>query len=247
MSAMVELNGKAGRVCPQAQSGEIRCPCIVRTNSEDVLTGEVFGQLRHIRPHLWLGPLLNIGLAAETQRKVWYKNLQIRLWERQDRFPPELLGFKEGRTEPDIIIEFENPATTIFIEAKYTSPLAESTTHSENNNQVLRGVRTLLAATGHVQSNPLFSMPKRRPIWLALMAYKPDSLVDRYRDRDALARHLDGIVERDDLPVDPFVGTITWKDIAQVLMDRLNQMTPAEKSITRELDQYIQHKMTLPM
>jgi hypothetical protein len=45
MSALVELNGKAGRLCPKAQAGEIRCPCIVRTTSEDVLTGEVFGAL----------------------------------------------------------------------------------------------------------------------------------------------------------------------------------------------------------
>lgn len=245
MSAMVELTGKAGRVCSQAESGQLRCPCIVRTNSEDVLTGQVFGQLRHIRPHLWLGPLLNMALGTKINRQVWFKEFQIRLWERQARFPPELLAFKEGRSEPDIIIEFENPATTIFIEAKYTSPLAEGTTHSDQNDQVIRGIRTLLAATGHVQSNRLFSNPKRKPIWLALLAQKPDPLVDRYRNRDVLAGYLDGIVERDNLPVDPFVGTITWQDITQVLKDRTGQMTPAERSITEELGRYIQHKMLL--
>jgi hypothetical protein len=246
MSALVELNGKAGRICPQAQSGAIKCPCIVRTTSEDVLTGEVFGQLRHVRPHLWLSPLLNLGLETQTYRKAWFKGLSIRLWERQERFPPELLGFKEGRSEPDIIIEFDNPATTIFIEAKYTSPLAEGTTHSDDNDQVLRGIRTLLAATGHISTNKLFTVPKRKPIWLALLAYKPEALVDRYRDREVLGQCLEGIVNKTDLPGSAFVGTVTWQEIAEVLSTRKNQMTASERSISQGLGEYIKHKMILP-
>lgn len=246
MSAMVELNGKAGRVCAQAQSGQLRCPCIVRTESEDVLTGEVFGGLRHIRPHLWLNPLLNLALGTKTNRQVWFKNFQIRLWERQGRFPPELLKFKEGRTEPDIIIEWENPATTIFIEAKYTSPLAGRTTHSETNDQVLRGIRTLLGTTGHVQSGRLFHASRRRPIWLALLSYKPEAMVDQYCDRNTLKEQLEGVVNVDQLPPDPFVGTITWQDIGQVLLAHQHQMTPTERSIAVGLNTYIQHKMILP-
>jgi len=243
MGALVELHGKAGRVCPQGQSGEIRCPCIVRTTSEDVLTGEVFGQLHHIRPHLWLGPLLDIGTGTRSHRQVWYKKFQMRFWERQERFPSELLKFKEGRSEPDIIIEFENPATTIFIEAKYTSPLAECTTHSDQNDQVLRGIRTLLTTTGHIQPNRLFKFPRRTPIWLALLAYKPEKLVDRYKNPRHLAGELTGIVSQDDFPTETFVGTITWRDISKVLMDRVDQMTPFERSITHELVRYIEHKM----
>jgi hypothetical protein len=246
MGIEVELNGKGGRVCPQGQSGAIRCPLIVRSTSEDVLTGEVFGLLKHIRPHLWLTPLLNLGLDVECHRQVWFKGLSIRLWERQDRFPPELLGFREGRTEPDIVIEFQNPPTTIWIEAKYTSPLAERTSNSDDNDQVLRGIRTLLAATGHVTAEKLFAAPKRKPIWLALLAYKPDSLVDRYRNPKHLAECLKGMVDEKALPTDPFVGTVTWNDIARILSERMPQMTPAERSMTQSLAEYIRHKMELP-
>lgn len=246
MGIEVELNGKGGRVCPQGQSGHIRCPLIVRSTSEDVLTGEVFGLLRHVRPHLWLTPLLNLGLGVQSHRQAWFKDLSVRLWERQDRFPPELLRFREGRTEPDIVIEYENPPTTIWIEAKYTSPLAERTSNSDDNDQVLRGIRTLLAATGHVSTDKLFSVPRRKPVWLALLAYKPEPLVDRYQNRQHLAECLKGMVKEDALPHQSFVGTVTWKDITQILLDRTTQMTPAERSISRTLATYIEHKMERP-
>jgi hypothetical protein len=246
VSALVELNGKAGRLCPQAQSGELRCPCIVRTTSEDVLTGEVFGGLQHIRPHLWLGPLLNLGIGDMGRHPVWYKDLSIRVWQRQERFPPELLEFREGQSEPDVVIEWENPPTTVFIEAKYTSPLASSTTYSDQNDQVLRGIRTLLAATGHVRAHSLFGRSSRRPIWLALLTYKPEALVDRYRDTPSLADHLNGIVDPRDLPARPFVGTITWADIVHVLADQSARMEPAELSVQRSLARYVDHKLALP-
>ena len=246
MSVLVELNGKAGRLCTQALSGELRCPCIVRTTSEDVLTGEVFGALQHIRPHLWLGPLINLGTGSTVRHPVWYKDLSIRLWERQERFPPELLNFREGQSEPDVVIEWENPPTTVFIEAKYTSPLAAATTHSDQNDQVLRGIRTLLARTGHIRSPRLFGRPKRRPMWLALLAYKPEPLVDRYRNAASLASRLSGVVEPSDLPTHPFVGTITWSDTVRVLADRISHLTTTELSIQRTLAQYVEHKLTLP-
>src|SRR5688500_19848586 len=104
MSLEVELNKKAGRICPQAASGEIRCPLIVRQSSEDVVTGTVFGHLRAIRPHLWLGPLLNEAYQTTRFRQVWYRELSIRFWERQTRFPAELLSFREGKSEIDLII-----------------------------------------------------------------------------------------------------------------------------------------------
>src|SRR3954453_23969298 len=69
--------------------------------------------LRHIRPHLWLGPLLNHGVGAIRVRQVWYREFSMRLWEWQCRFPTELLQFREGHTQPDVVIECENPPTTV--------------------------------------------------------------------------------------------------------------------------------------
>jgi hypothetical protein len=173
---------------------------------------------------------------------VWYRNLSIRLWERQSRFPPELLKFREGNTEPDIIIAWENPPTTVWLEAKYISELADGTTHSDQNDQVIRGIRTLLAATGHIQTKRLFEMPRRLPIWLALLKTRPDPLVERYRDPKKLARSLKGIITSKHLPADPFVGTVTWTDIAEILETRLAHMTAVERSVSNALCEYIRFK-----
>ncbi len=245
MSVLLELNGKAGRVCAQAQAGEIRCPLIVRSSSEDVLSGETFGHLRHIRPHLWLAPLIQVGLGAKTHSRVWYRNLSIRLWERQNRFPPELLKFREGNTEPDIIIEWENPPTTVWLEAKYTSGLAQGTTHSDQNDQVVRGIRTLLAATGHIQTKRLFQIPRRIPVWMALLNARPDPLVERYRDPRKLARSLRGIITPKHLPADPFIGTVTWNDIAEILEAHQAQMTAAERSVSKAISEYLRFKSSM--
>ena len=127
MSIEVELHRKGGKVCEGARRGEITCPLIIRPTSEDVVVGNVFGMLRHVRPHLWLNELLNSALGTTKFRQVWFKNFSLRLWERQARFPPELLDFREGRTEPDVVIEWENPPTTVWIEAKWLSPMAKRT------------------------------------------------------------------------------------------------------------------------
>lgn len=54
---LTELNGKGGCVCEPARKGELRCPLIVRPNSEDVVTGELFGILRVLNTRWWLPDL----------------------------------------------------------------------------------------------------------------------------------------------------------------------------------------------
>jgi len=241
MSLEVELHKKAGKVCPQAANGEIRCPLIVRQTSEDVVTGTVFGILRHIRPHLWLGPLLNEAFQTTTFQQVWYKELSLRFWERQSRFPPELLDFREGKSEIDLIIEWENKPTTIWVEAKLLSELATGTTHSCDNDQVARGVRTLLAATGHIQPNRLFHQTKRRPLWLALLAEKPHDLVERYRQGMAI-----GGICTEPAPAPPpaeMIGTITWSDIREVVTTHRRLMNPTEYDMSKRLTQYLDLKL----
>ncbi len=228
MSIEVELNRKAGRVCKDALAGKTHCPLIVRTSSEDVLVGNVFGMLRHIRPHLWLGPMLNAALDTDEFRQVWYKDLSIRLWERQPAFPSELLGFKEGRTEPDIIIEWENPPTTVWIEAKYHAPMAESTANSPNNNQATRGIRNLLYAAGHIQPpSRLFDRPRRRPIWLALLK---DAEGTTDMDADNGSNSTD-------------TGGITWDQLRRLLNDQERFLSPIEVSMSERLTTYLDSKM----
>lgn len=246
MSIEVELNKKAGRVCREALAGLKHCPLIVRSTSEDVMTGNVFGTLRHIRPHLWLGPLLNLALGTRKFRQVWYKKLSIRLWERQDRFPQELLDFREGRTEPDVIIEWENPPTTVWIEAKLHAPLAEGTSNHPANNQVIRGIRTLLAATGQLQPHRLFRTPLRRAIWLALLSYKPEPLVDRYRDPVEVFRALPYPDRLASLPQRVEVGTIAWRDVAKTLQSCGRLASRHERMVADELVEYLCFKCNQP-
>ncbi len=244
MSIEVELRKKSGKVCKQALDGTIHCPCIVRSTSEDVVVGNVFGILRHIRPHLWLNDLLNTALRTNRFRQAWFKGFSVRFWERQERFPPELLDFREGRTEPDIIIEWENPPTTIWIEAKWGSRLAEGTTGNRNNDQVIRGVRTLLAQTGHLALNRLIEIPKRRPIWLGLLNWEDDPVLERYRTSpqvDALVRFLVG---SDSELNPPIVGWLNWAWISRFLHEKTNQMLPLERSLTRSVADYIDFKLT---
>jgi hypothetical protein len=142
-------------------------------------------------------------------------------------------------------VEWENPPTTLWIEAKYLSGLAEGTTHSEQNDQVIRGIRTLLGTTGNIQTNCLFELPRRVPIWLALLNAKPDRLVEHYRDRRKLTKGLKGITSTKSLPGGPFVGTITWLDIAKVLEARTTRMTATEKSVSKAICEYIRFKASI--
>lgn len=244
MSTLVELNGKAGRLCQAAESGQTTCPCIVRKTSEDVLTGEVFGHLRHLRPHLWLNPMLNQGLGTNRFRQVFFKDFKLRMWQRQAKYPPELLPWVEGCTEPDVILEWENPPTSVWIEAKYKSGLAAGTTHARRNDQVVRGVRTMLAATGHIQGLRLFNTPKRDAAWLALLPHARDPMVDHYRESRLLMQAIPNRRRVRSLPPEPFVGTATWGMITQVLHSARGGMTWAERSVAASLTEYLAFKFS---
>ena len=237
MSMEVELNGKAGRVCQHALDGTIRCPCIVRTTSEDVVVGNVFGMLKHIRPHLWLTPLLNAAYDTDRYRQVWYKNLSVRFWERQERFPPELLSFKEGRTEPDIIIGWDNPPTTLWIEAKWGSPVAQHTSGDRTNDQVVRGIRTLLHATGHISQTELIPVPRRRAMWLALVVDDDDEVLNTYPDRSVTIRL------RDRSTHTFAFGVSRWGDVERSLNE--SHGTGVEQQILASTSRYLKEKLNL--
>jgi hypothetical protein len=245
VSIEVELNGKGGRVCKQAQAGEIHCGLIVRPSSEDLVVGNVFGLLKHIRPHLWLGPMLNLALETNRFRQVWYKRLSIRFWERQAKFPPELLDFREGHTETDLVIEWENPPTTVWIEAKWASRMATRTVNCATNDQVIRGVRTLLAETGHIRPPRLFDKPVRQPIWVALVPSKPEPKVERYRNSQAIFGEQRPAAPAS-LPVQSFVGTTTWADLRRIARQFSGLMTTAERSIATQMRDYLDSRLQCP-
>jgi hypothetical protein len=243
VSIEVELHRKGGRLCPAARCGDIKCPLIVRATSEDVVVGNVFGALKHIRPHLWLNGLLNKALGGDSFRQVWFKRFSLRLWERQARYPPELLDFREGRTEPDVVIEWENPPTTVWIEAKWRSRFATKTNQAPDNDQVIRGIRTLLADTGHVQPRRLFDQPERRPLWVALLSHRHDPVLERVRTQCDAGVWRSDIAGACHLPCSRFVGTLTWADLRGLLKCQARHGFMREAAMMGGVVQYLGLKL----
>ena len=101
---LTEMLGKGGNLCSHAKSGEIRCPLIVRPNSEDVITGHIFQSLGYLNPRWWLPDLLNSGLGLQpVPASISSATLKIRLWQNQPCYPRELLPWDEGSTQVDAV------------------------------------------------------------------------------------------------------------------------------------------------
>ena len=155
---LTELNGKGGCVCEPARKGELRCPLIVRPTSEDVVTGELFGILRVLNARWWLPDLLNHALGEVRFQRQVFRDLRIELWQKQRTYPREHLTWTEGQTEVDCIITWENPATTVFIEMKYGSPLSATTANNNGStgfpsDQLIRNARIGLRENGWFQED----------------------------------------------------------------------------------------------
>jgi hypothetical protein len=74
------MNGKAGTVCSREYRKGAGCPLIIRSTSEDVLVGSAFGILQHMRPSLWLRPMLNTAFDTRIFNTVPMKNLVVEFW-----------------------------------------------------------------------------------------------------------------------------------------------------------------------
>ncbi len=151
---LTEMLGKGGTLCSQARSGQIRCPLIVRPTSEDVITGQLAQTLRVLPARWWLPELLNLSLGAARFRRQHFRNFRIELWKNRPCFPSELLPWSEGSTQVDLTITWENPATTVLIEAKYLSGLSESVSGDDGrsgfpSDQLIRNIRVGLLETGY--------------------------------------------------------------------------------------------------
>ena len=245
---LTEVNGKGGTLCSQARAGTIRCPLIVRPNSEDVITGHLFQSLGYINPRWWLPNLLNAGLGANRFRRQIYRNLKIRLWQNQPCYPKELLPWYEGSTQVDALISFENPPTTVFIEAKYGSALSTSVAGDDGrsgypSDQLVRNIRVGLLQSGYFDlGEELFDRTPRDFVVLVLAPSKGHALVERYRDE----RKLRGSIPHSDrlvgLPRGPFVGEIDYDDIQAILTKQSRWMTVPERRMVADLTEYLEFK-----
>ncbi len=245
---LTEMNGKGGTLCSQARTGSIRCPLIVRPTSEDVITGHLFQMLGYINPRWWLPDLLNAGLGANRFRRQLYRDLKIRLWQNQPCYPKELLPWYEGSSQIDAVISFENPPTTVYIEAKYGSALSTSVAGDDGrsgypSDQLIRNIRVGLLQSGYFdRGDELFDQPPRDFVVLVLAPSKVHPLVEQYRDR----RKLLGSIPHSDrligLPRGPFVGEIDYDDIQSILAKQARWMTVPERRVVADLTEYLEFK-----
>jgi len=96
--------------------------------------------------------VLNTALGENRFRRQIYRRLRIEPWVNQTKYPRELLPFEEGSTQVDCVITFENPPTTVFIEAKYEADLTprsgnDDGRHGYPSDQLIRNARVGLLAT----------------------------------------------------------------------------------------------------
>lgn len=246
---LTELGGKGGCLCEPARKGELRCPLIVRPTSEDVVTGNLFGVLRAINPRWWLPDLLNQALSEERFRRQVFRNLRIELWEKQRRYPREHLEWTEGRTEVDVVITWENPPTTIFIEMKYGSNLSATTTHNNGSegypsDQLIRNARVGLRENGWFQENVLFNSERRDFVLILLTPIKGNPLVQDYRDVNRLKAAIPDSERLRDLPRLPFIGELGYRDVIDLLRRQRKWFSRPERILIDDLDRYLEFKLS---
>jgi hypothetical protein len=235
-------------MCDLAERGLLHCPLNVRSTSEDVITGELFGKLQLIDPRWWLPDLLNRSLKASIYRQQFFRGFQIRLWEKQPPYPPELLPWREGQTEVDVEIRWENPATTIYIEMKFASDVSKTTSRTDGteafpSDQLIRNLRIGLHQAGWFRRNELFGGMKRRFALVLLSPRSDHHLVDLYRNRQALMESIPGGEELTDLPSDPVIGAASYSMIAATLRERIRFMSASERAASHQIDDYLEFKM----
>jgi len=103
-----------------------------------------------------------------------------------------LLPWKEGSTQVDAIITWENPPTTLFIEMKYRAELAAKTSgdngqHGYPSDQLIRNIRVGLLGCGWFQRHGLFEVPPRDFVQIVVSPQAGNRLVKQYRDPARLA------------------------------------------------------------
>jgi hypothetical protein len=244
---LTELHCKGGRVCEAAQSGQMRCPLLIRSSSEDVITGELVQVMRTINPRWWLADFLNAALGARRFGQQVYRRLRIEPWVNHPPYPRELLPWKEGSTQVDVEISWENPPTTVFIEAKYGSELSWKTSNSTGTkkfpgDQLIRNIRVGLHHCGYFQQDALFESAQRDFVVIVLSPHAEHGLVRRYRSEKALRKAIPKSDRLVGLPAGPFVGEIGYSEIREIFRERRRFFTRAETVAADGLDRYLLFK-----
>ena len=146
------------------------------------------------------------------------------------------------------MITFENPPTTIFVEAKYGSALSAKVSGDDGSSgypsdQLIRNIRVGLLRSGYFNRNDgLFDESTRDFVVLVLSPIKGHPLVDRYRDPEKLRSAIPKSEKLIGLPRSPFVGQLDYDDIKTTLERQLRWMTAPERRVVVDLTGYLDFK-----
>lgn len=245
---LTELYGKQGRVCQPARAGELRCPLIIRPASEDVITGHLALALRVLDPRRLLPDLLNTALGAARFPHQVFRRLRIEPWVNRPCYPRELLPWDEGSTQVDLHVSWENPPTTVYVEAKYGSDLTRQTarddgSHGFPSDQLVRNARVGLLEAGYFAGHGLFPTRARDFALILLSPFGGHPLVAHYRDP---ARLLSAIPHRDrlmGLPGFPFVGELSYAALLKVLERQRRWWSRPERVLADAFSAYLAFKL----
>jgi len=244
---LTELRGKGGQICQPALDGKLRCPLIIRPRSEDVITGNLFGTLELLNPRYWVPDLLNEALGEERFRRQFYREFKVELWPKQPRFPRANIPWAEGNTEVDVVLSWENPPTTVFIEMKYRSPVSAETAmnngrHGYPSDQIIRNIRVGLWQCGWMNEMRLFPRPRRDFVFLLITPEGGNELLDRYRDPKAVKRALP-YGEEFEQPKEPFVGELSYRQINALLQSQHSRFNRTEQRLIDRVGEYLEVKL----
>ena len=244
---LIELHGKAGTVCRPARLGHQHCPLIVRPTSEDNITAHLVQCLRALNPRHWVSDLLNAALGCDRFSRQVYRRFRVEPWVGKLPFPRDLVPWDEGGTEVDVQLSWDNPPTTIFVEAKYGSALSTRTSQNDGSHgypgdQLIRNIRVGLYECGYYRTNALFESAPRHFAVVVLAPGTGQPLVTRYRDLKRLKvsiPHSDRIT----WPTTPFVGEVGYRDVRNVLLVRRRFYSRAERHVIDSLVEYLAFKL----
>jgi len=245
---LAELNGKGGCLCEPAKRGELRCPLIVRPTSEDVVTANIFGILKALNPRWWLPDLLNQALGADRFRQQVYRKLRIETWQKQRAYPRHHLPWDEGQTEVDVVITWENPPTTIFIEMKYGSGLGSITVNNDGTvgfpaDQLIRNARVGLRENGWFDEDYLFEIPPRDFGLVLLTPFIGNPLVRKYRDPTLMKAAIPHGDKLTTLPRLPFIGELGYRGLVDILRSNQRWFSRPEREMIEQLTDYLRFKL----
>jgi hypothetical protein len=245
---LTELHGKQGCLCQPARSGTLRCPLIIRPTSEDVITGHLALALRVLDPRRFLPELLNAALGATRFRRQVFRRLRVEPWVNRPRYPRELLPWDEGSTQVDLHVSWENPPTTVYLEAKYGSDVTPRTarddgSHGFPSDQLVRNARVGLLEAGYFGDHGLFPAVPRDFALVLLSPFGGHPLLARYRDphrlREAIP-HGDRLLG---LPRSPFVGELSYGELLRVLGCQRRWWTRPERVLADAFAAYLEFKL----